>query len=328
MQKRQLGHSGLHVSTLILGGNVFGWTIDQPTAFAVLDAYVAAGGNCLDTADGYSIWVAGNQGGESETIIGAWMKSRGNRDRIIVATKVGWELSATRKGLSRSYILQAVEGSLSRLQTDYIDLYQSHRDDPTTTPAETIEAYDELVRAGKVRVIGASNFGADRLAASLEVSRERGYPRYESLQPLYNLYDRAEFETALEPVCARAGMGVIPYYALASGFLTGKYRSERDLSTSTRGQNIGKKYLNERGLRIIAALDAVARDHHTTLATVAVAWLIGRPSVTAAIASATSVHQLDDLVAATALRLDPRAVEGLDQASAYTAEPMASAPST
>jgi aryl-alcohol dehydrogenase-like predicted oxidoreductase len=327
MQKRQLGRSGLHVSTLVLGGNVFGWTIDQPAAFAVLDAYVAAGGNCLDTADGYSIWVPGNQGGESETIIGAWMKSRGNRDRIVVATKVGWELSPTKKGLSRSYILQAVEGSLTRLQTDYIDLYQSHRDDPATTPEETLEAYSELVRAGKVRVIGASNFGADRLAASLEVSRERGYPRYESLQPLYNLYDRADFETTLEPVCAPAGLGVIPYSSLASGFLTGKYRSERDLSASTRGQNVGKKYLNDRGLRIIAALDQVARDHHTTLATVAVAWLIGRPSVTAAIASATTVHQLDDLVAATALRLDGGAVDRLDHASAYAQETAASAAS-
>lgn len=327
MQKRQLGRSGLHVSTLVLGGNVFGWTIDQPAAFAVLDAYVAAGGNCLDTADGYSIWVPGNQGGESETIIGAWMKSRGNRDRIVVATKVGWELSPTKKGLSRSYILQAVEGSLTRLQTDYIDLYQSHRDDPATTPEETLEAYRELVRAGKVRVIGASNFGADRLAASLEVSRERGYPRYESLQPLYNLYDRADFETTLEPVCAQAGLGVIPYSSLASGFLTGKYRSEPDLSASTRGQNVGKKYLNDRGLRIIAALDQVARDHHTTLATVAVAWLIGRPSVTAAIASATTVHQLDDLVAATALRLDRGAVDRLDHASAYAQETAASAAS-
>ena len=321
MQRRKLGHSGLDVSTLVLGGNVFGWTIDQPTSFAVLDAYAAAGGNTVDTADGYSIWVPGNKGGESETIIGAWRKSRGNRDRIVVATKVGWELSPTRKGLARAYIRESVEGSLKRLQTDYIDLYQSHRDDPATSPEETLETYSELVRAGKVRAIGASNYGADRLTASLDISRACGYPRYESLQPLYNLYDRAEFETTLEPVCAGAGLGVIPYYSLASGFLTGKYRSEHDLSASTRGKNVGNKYLNDRGRRILAALDDAARDCHATLATVAVAWLIARPSVTAAIASATSVEQLHDVVAATALQLDPSVIERLDTASAYANEP-------
>lgn len=323
MQTRKLGRSGLDVSTLVLGGNVFGWTIDQPTSFAVLDAYAAAGGNMVDTADGYSIWVPGNRGGESETIIGAWMRARGNRDRMLIATKVGWELSPTRKGLARSYILESVEGSLKRLQTDRIDLYQSHRDDPATGPEETLEAYSELVRAGKVRAIGASNYGADRLTASLDDSRERGYPRYESLQPLYNLYDRAEFEMTLEPVCAREGLGVIPYSSLASGFLTGKYRSDDDLSASTRGTTVGKKYLNDRGRRILAALDDLARDRRTPLATVALAWLIARQSVTAAIASATSVRQLTDLVAATALRLDQDDIARLDRASAYTQEPAA-----
>ena len=322
MQKRKLGRSGLEISTLVLGGNVFGWTADRNASFAVLDAYEAAGGNCLDTADGYSIWVPGNKGGESETIIGEWMKRRGNRDRMIVATKVGWELSPTRKGLSRSYILASVEGSLTRLQTGYIDLYQSHRNDPDTTPDETLEAYDQLVRAGKVRVIGASNYTPARLEASLEASRRHGYPRYESLQPLYNLYDRSGYETALEPLCVRAGLGVITYSSLANGFLSGKYRSDSDLSTSKRGPGVGKKYLNDRGLRIIAALEETAREHDTSLVAVAIAWLIARPSITAAIASATSPRQLEELVTATTLHLDRNAAARLDQASAYTPEPV------
>lgn len=320
MQKRKLGRSALEISTLVLGGNVFGWTVDRDASFGVLDAYAEAGGNCIDTADGYSIWVPGNKGGESETIIGEWMKRRGNRDRMIVATKVGWELSPTRKGLSRSYILASAEGSLARLQTSYIDLYQSHRDDPDTTPDETLEAYDQLVRAGKVRVIGASNYTPERLDASLDASRAHGYPRYESLQPLYNLYDRADYEAALEPLCVREGLGVITYSSLANGFLSGKYRSDTDLSASKRGPGVGKKYLNDRGLRIVAALEETAREHQTTLAAVAIAWLIARPSITAAIASATSPRQLGDLVAATTLRLGRSAIARLDQASAYTLE--------
>lgn len=315
MQTRKLGRSPLEVSTLALGSNIFGWTIDEAESFAVLDAYVAAGGNFIDTADVYSMWIAGNQGGESETIIGNWMKSRGNRKQLIIATKVGWEMGE--RGLKRSYICQAVEASLRRLQTEYIDLYQSHKDDPDTPVEETLEAHNELVAAGKVRVIGASNFGAARLAESLEVSRRHSWPRYESVQPLYNLYSRAEYETELEPLCVKEGLGVIPYYALASGFLTGKYRSERDLSVSARGQGVGKKYLNDRGFRIIAALEDVARELHATPATVAVAWLIARPSVTAAISSATSTRQLQDLVAATQLRLDHEAIDRLNQASAY-----------
>ncbi len=322
MQTRKLGRSGLEISTLVLGGNVFGWTVDRNASFTVLDAYAAAGGNCLDTADGYSIWVPGNQGGESETIIGEWMKRRGNRGQMIVATKVGWELSPTRKGLSRSYILASVEGSLTRLQTSYIDLYQSHRDDPDTWPDETLEAFDRLVREGKVRVIGASNYTPARLEASLEASSRHGYARYESLQPLYNLYDRAGYETALEPLCVQAGLGVITYSSLANGFLSGKYRSDSDLAASKRGPGVGKKYLNDRGLRIVAALDEIARELHTSLVAVAIAWLIARPSITAAIASATSPRQIEDLVTATTLHLDHSAAARLDQASAYTPEPV------
>jgi aryl-alcohol dehydrogenase-like predicted oxidoreductase len=320
MQKRKLGRSGLEIATLVLGGNVFGWTIDRDASFAVLDAYAAAGGNCVDTADGYSIWAPGNQGGESETIIGDWMKRRGNRDRMIIATKVGWELSPARKGLSRAYIVASVEGSLARLQTSYVDLYQSHRDDPDTAPDETLEAYSQLVRAGKVRVIGASNYTPQRLEASLEASRAHGYPRYESLQPLYNLYDRSGYESALEPLCVREGLGVITYSSLANGFLSGKYRSDHDLSVSKRGPGVGKKYLNDRGLGIVAALEETARAHSTTLVAVAIAWLIARPSITAAIASATSARQLDDLATATTLRLDRGAIARLDEASAYTRE--------
>jgi aryl-alcohol dehydrogenase-like predicted oxidoreductase len=320
MQKRKLGRSSLEISTLVLGGNVFGWTTDRDASFGVLDAYAAAGGNCIDTADGYSIWVPGNAGGESETIIGEWMKRRGNRDSMIVATKVGWELSPTRRGLSRSYIIASAEGSLKRLQTSYIDLYQSHTDDPDTPPDETLEAYAQLVRAGKVRVIGASNFSPARLGASLGASRAHGYPRYESLQPLYNLYDRSDYETALEPLCVREGIGVITYSSLARGFLSGKYRSDQDLSASKRGPGVGKTYLNERGLRIVAALEDVAREHQTSLAAVAIAWLLARPSITAAIASATSPGQLADLVAATTLRLGGTVIARLDQASAYTLE--------
>ena len=318
MQKRKLGRSGLEISTVVLGGNVFGWTVDRDASFGVLDAYAAAGGNCIDTADGYSIWVPGNAGGESETIIGGWMKRRGNRDRMIVATKVGWELSPTRKGLSRSYIVESVEGSLTRLQTSYIDLYQSHRDDPDTTPDETLEAYDHLVRAGKVRVVGASNYSPARLEASLEASRAHGYPRYESLEPLYNLYDRSDYEAALEALCVREGLGVITYSSLANGFLSGKYRSDHDLSASKRGPGVGKKYLNDRGLRIVAALEDVAHQQQTSLAAVAIAWLLARPSITAAIASATSPRQVADLLAATTVRLGSAAITQLDQASAYT----------
>jgi aryl-alcohol dehydrogenase-like predicted oxidoreductase len=315
MKKRPLGRSGLEVSALVLGGNVFGWTADAATSFAVLDAYVAAGGNCIDTADVYSRWAPGHQGGESERMIGQWLSVRGNREQVLIATKVGWDMGGDKKGLRKQYILQAVDESLERLQTDYIDLYQSHKDDPETPLDETLEAHAILIKQGKVRAIGASNFSAERLSESLAVSELHGWPAYCSLQPHYNLCERAEYEQKLEPVCQDAGLGVIPYFSLAAGFLTGKYRSEADLAKSPRGQAV-KKYLNERGLRILDALDQVARQTSSTPTAVALAWLLARPSITAPIASATSVEQLQTLIAGTQLELQAEAVALLDRASA------------
>jgi aryl-alcohol dehydrogenase-like predicted oxidoreductase len=316
MEKRQLGNSGLTVAPLAFGGNVFGWTADEETSFRLLDAFVEAGLNLIDTADVYSRWVPGHQGGESEAIIGRWLEKSGKRDRVLIATKVGMEMAADRKGLSRSHILRSVEDSLRRLQTDVIDLYQAHQDDPNTPLAETLDAFARLIEQGKVRAIGASNYTAARLAEALAVSRENGLPRYESLQPNYNFYDRAEYEAELEPFCREQGLGVIPYFSLAKGFLTGKYRSEADLSKSPRGQGV-KRYLDARGFRILRALDEVAEQHQSTPARVSLAWLIARPNITAPIASATSLEQLDDLIAATKLELDQAAIEKLDQASAY-----------
>jgi aryl-alcohol dehydrogenase-like predicted oxidoreductase len=312
---RTLGRSGLRVAPLALGGNVFGWTIDEAASFQVLDAFVAAGFNLIDTADVYSRWAPGNSGGESETILGRWLKASGNRERVVLATKVGMEMGPGEKGLSRPYILRAVERSLDRLQTDSIDLYQSHQDDEGTPLEETLGTFAELIRLGKVRAIGASNYSAPRLAEALRVSQSLGLPRYECLQPGYNLYDRAGFEAELEPLCVREGLGVIPYYSLAAGFLTGKYRSEADLAGRARGAKV-KGYLNERGSRILAALDRVAARYKSTPAKVAVAWLLARPGVTAPIASATSVEQLRDLLDATRLELDPAAVQALSEASA------------
>lgn len=277
---------------------------------------MAAGFEFIDTADVYSRWVPGHKGGESETILGNWMKQRRNRKKIILATKVGMEMGDGGKGLSKAYILREVEASLKRLQTDYIDLYQSHKDDPESPLEETLEAYAELIKQGKVRAIGASNYNAERLEEALRLSKEHGYPRYESLQPLYNLYDRQEYETKLEPVCVKNELGVIPYYSLASGFLTGKYRSEADLSKSKRGQGV-TKYLNERGFRILAALDQVAQKYNSSAARVALAWLIARPSITAPIASATKLDQLTELVGATRLELDQASIELLNEASRY-----------
>lgn len=318
MKTRKLGASNLTVSPLCLGTNVFGWTADEKTSFAILDALVAAGFNFIDTADTYSRWVPGHKGGESETIIGNWLKRTGNRSKVIVATKVGMEMGPGEKGLSKPYIARSVERSLERLQTDYIDLYQSHQDDPATPLEDTLGAYAELIKQGKVRAIGASNYTAERLAAALEASEKHGYPRYESLQPHYNLYERAGYEAALEPLCLAKRLGVIPYFSLASGFLTGKYRSEGDLSKSPRGQGV-KKYLDERGLRILAALDQVARKLHSTPGKVSLAWLLARPSITAPIASATSVEQLRDLIDATNLTLDTESIELLNRASAWSA---------
>lgn len=318
MQKRKLGRSGLEVSPLCFGGNVFGWTADENRSHQLLDAFVAAGFNFIDTADVYSRWAPGHAGGESETVMGTWLKQRGHRDTVILATKVGTEMGPDRKGLSRSYILKAVEDSLQRLQTDYIDLYQSHRDDPATPVEETLEAYARLIRQGKVRVIGASNFTADRLQQSLVASGEKAFPRYECLQPNYNLYDRADYETQLEPVCLREGIGVIPYFSLASGFLTGKYRSQEDLTKSARGRFV-QKYMNDRGFRILDALDRAARQHSSTPGKVAIAWLLARPSITAPIASATSLEQLKELIDAVTLTLDPASIDEINNASSYQA---------
>ncbi len=316
MEKRKLGNSGLKVSPLCLGTNVFGWTADEPTSFRLLDAFVAAGFEFLDTADTYSTWVPGHRGGESESIIGRWFKRSGKRAQVILATKVGKAMGGEKKGLSRRYILQEVEDSLRRLQTDYIDLYQSHEDDPQTPLEETLEAFSQLIKGGKVRAIGASNYSGERLSAALQVSKQHGYARYECLQPHYNLAERADYETKLEPICVKERLGVIPYFSLASGFLTGKYRSEADLAQSPRGQAVSK-YLNERGLRILAALDQIAAQCDSTPARVALAWLMARPSITAPIASATKLEQLEDLIAATELRLDANAIKILDEASAW-----------
>lgn len=315
MQKRILGKTGLEVSPLTLGGNVFGWTIDEQQSFEILSAWVAAGFNFIDTADSYSNWIPGNKGGESETIIGNWIKKQGNRSEIIISTKLGSEMGPGKKGLSKKYIIEAAEASLLRLQTDYIDLYQSHWPDPSTPHQESLEAYSRLLKEGKVRAIGASNFSAQQLTDSLEASRINNLPSYQTLQPLYNLYDRAVFENELEKVCIDNNIGVINYYALASGFLTGKYRSESDFSKSARGGGM-KKYLNERGLRILKALDEVAARYNSTSASVSIAWLLTRPAVSAPIASATSIEQLNGLSEAVKLQLDKDAVELLDKASA------------
>lgn len=315
MKKRKLGNSGLEVAPLALGGNVFGWTADEPTSFRLLDTFTAAGGDLIDTADVYSHWVPGHKGGESETVLGKWLTRGGNRKKVLIATKVGKEMAPDKKGLSKPYILRAAEDSLRRLQTDYIDLYQAHADDPETPIEETLEAYAQLIREGKVRAIGASNYNAERLSMALQAAKQSGYPAYQSLQPLYNLYDRAEYETELEPLCREKGLGVIPYFPLASGFLTGKYRSEKDLSGRARA-DIVKKYLDDRGFRILDALDQVARRYRSAPATVALAWMIARPGVTAPIASATSLDQLNELMKSVELELDPSAIELLDRASA------------
>jgi aryl-alcohol dehydrogenase-like predicted oxidoreductase len=316
MQYRTLGRTALQVSPLCFGGNVFGWTADEGTSFSLLDAWLDAGFNFVDTADVYSRWAPGHTGGESETVIGKWLKQGGRRDKVVIATKVGLDMGNGKVGLDPAYIRQAAEDSLRRLQTDYIDLYQSHKDDNTTALEDTLLAYDELMKAGKVRAIGASNYSAPRLALALETSRKLGLPRYESLQPLYNLYDRAEFEQALQKLCLDEGLSVIGFSSLASGFLTGKYRSAADAAKSPRGKTAIGKYLNPRGLRILAVLDEVAAATGNTPGRVALAWLLTRPGVTSPIASATSIEQLGELTAAAQLVLDAQAVALLDKASA------------
>ena len=315
MQKRRLGNSGLEIAPLMFGGNVFGWTADEATSFKLLDRFVAAGFNAIDTADVYSRWAPGHKGGESEIVLGRWIAARGGRDRVVIATKVGNDMPGVGKGLSKAHIVRSVEASLKRLQTDYIDLYQSHIDDSATPFEETLAAYAELMKAGKVRAVGASNYNGARLGEALQVSARKKLPRYESLQPHYNLYERAEYERDLEPVVLKEKVGVIPYYSLASGFLTGKYRSAADFGKSPRGTGM-KRYLDERGLRILKALDEVSARLKATPAQVALAWLMARPSITAPIASATSLDQMEDLIASTRLKLDADAIKALDQASA------------
>ena len=315
MDKRKLGSTGFEVAPLAFGGNVFGWTADEAMSFHLLDAFVDAGFNLIDTADSYSRWVTGHQGGESETVIGRWIARRGRHDDVIIATKVGSDMGQGHKVLRKDYILQAAEASLRRLQIDYIDLYQSHWDDEKTPLAETLGAYEQLLRQGKVKAIGASNYSAARLAQALDVSKSQGLPRYETLQPQYNLYERASFEGELQDLCVHENLGVITYFSLAAGFLTGKYRSEADFGKSARGPGM-KKYLNPRGMKILDALDAVGRRYNATPAQVSLAWLLARPGVTAPIASATNLDQLEEILRATAIKLDAEAVAALDRASA------------
>lgn len=301
MHKRKLGNSGLEIAPLVLGGNVFGWTADKDTSFAVLDAFIGAGFNAVDTADVYSRWAPGHQGGESETVIGEWMKARGNRDKVVLITKVGSEMPAG-KGLKAAYIRQACEASLKRLQTDHIDLYFSHFPDKDTPIAETLEAHERLIEQGKVRAIGGSNYDAAGLTEAMEAGDGKAHARYTVLQPHYNLLVRDQYEGALEGICLSENLGVIPYFALASGFLTGKYRTEADLKKSARGGRM-KDLLQGRGPALLAAMDRVAIRHNATLAQVALAWLMARPSITAPIASATSVAQLNELTPAVKIKL-------------------------
>ncbi|MDY0905564.1 aldo/keto reductase [Pedobacter sp. CFBP9032] len=315
MEKRILGKTDLNIAPIVFGGNVFGWTIDEKKSFEILDQFVDNGFNFIDTADVYSRWVEGNKGGESETIIGNWLKKHNKRHDVVIATKVGSDMGSG-KSLKKDYIINQVEHSLSRLQTDYIDLYFSHFDDETTPVEETLSAYETLIRAGKVRWIGASNFSAARLKESLLFSAQHNLPRYEVYQPGYNLFDREEFEREHEKICLENDLGVVTYYSLASGFLTGKYRSEDDLNKSKRGGGV-KKFLNERGFRILDALDQVADKHQVEQASVALAWLIYHPSITAPIASVTDLSQLKSFTEAANLKLTPEDISLLDKASIY-----------
>jgi aryl-alcohol dehydrogenase-like predicted oxidoreductase len=315
MKRHKLGRTGFQIAPLAFGGNVFGWTADEPTSFKLLDAFVEAGGNLIDTADSYSRWVPGHQGGESETVIGRWIARRGRHDDVVIATKVGADMGQGGRCLRRDYILQAANESLRRLQVEAIDLYQSHWDDEKTPFDETLDAYARLIRQGKVKAIGASNLTGARLAEALDASAREGLPRYDTLQPPYNLYERETFEGDLRDLCLREDVGVITYFSLAAGFLTGKYRTEADYGKSPRGTGM-KKFLNERGLRILDALDDVAARLHSAPATVALAWLMAQPGVDAAIASATSLAQLEALIAATRLSLDEVDMRQLEEASA------------
>jgi aryl-alcohol dehydrogenase-like predicted oxidoreductase len=316
MEKREIGTSGIKVNPFAFGGNVFGWTIDEKTSFKILDGFTDAGLDFIDTADVYSAWAPGNKGGESETIIGNWLKTSGKRNKVVIATKVGKPMGEEKKGLSRKYITSAIEASLKRLQTDYIDLYQSHDDDKSTPFLETLETFTDLVKQGKIRAIGASNYDGIRFKEALQVSKDNNLEAYQCLQPEYNLYTREYYEKELEPLCRERNIGVITYYSLASGFLTGKYRSENDLSQSSRGAGV-KQFLNARGYKILAALDKVAAEYNATPASIALAWVMARPGITAPIASATSIKQLNDLVKSVQLDLSSDAIDLLNSASQY-----------
>ena len=311
MNKRTLGNTGIEVAPLALGTNVFGWTTDEPRSFGILDAFTDSGFNLVDTADMYSRWARGHKGGESETIIGNWIKKSGKRNKIVLATKAGSDMGDGKKGLSKAYILRAVEDSLRRLQTDHIDLYQSHFDDEITPVEETMEAYFQLIREGKVIAAGTSNMSPERLKQSLNASRRNNIPTYETLQPHYNLYDRDTYEKDYEQICVENNLGVICYFPLASGFLTGKYRSEKDFTKSVRGGSMSK-FMNDRGMRILKALDEVAAQREVTPAAIALAWLMARPSVTAPIASATTVAQLHELMSAAEVKLSNEDVKKLE----------------
>jgi aryl-alcohol dehydrogenase-like predicted oxidoreductase len=314
VEKRPLGRSGLAIAPLVLGGNVFGWTTDEATSFALIDAFVDRGFTMIDTANVYSTWVEGHQGGESETIIGKWLKRGGARDKIQIATKVGMPMPAG-KGLSKAHILAAADAALKRLRTDYIDLFQAHIDDPATPLDETLSAFADLLAAGKVRAIGASNYVAPRLAEALGIASAKRLPRFTCLQPHYNLVNRALFEGGLQELCCREGLGVIPYYALAAGFLTGKYRSEADLEGRARARTVSH-YLDPRGLDILAVLDKIAARYQASPAQIALAWLLAQPGITAPIVSATSLAQLDEILPAAEIKLDADALSRLDRVSA------------
>lgn len=314
MKKKQLGSTDLSIYPIVLGGNVFGWTIDEQTSFQILDKFIAEEFTMIDTADSYSRWKPGNSGGESETIIGNWMKRRKNRHSVLIATKAGSDMGSGKKNLSKKYLLKAADDSLKRLQTDYLDLYQTHWDDDSTPVEETLDAYAELIKAGKVRWIGASNLSPERLRASLKASDTFHLPRYQTLQPHYNLAVRKIFEEEYEPICKENNLGVLTYYSLAAGFLTGKYRSEADLTKSPRGGG-AKKYLNERGLKILTALDEVSQQYQTTPAAIAIAWLIANPVVSAPVASATSIEQLASILQSTHIELNNDSIALLNNAS-------------
>ena len=316
MNKRRIGNSDLNVAPLAFGGNVFGWTVDETTSFKLLDTFAGSGFNFIDTADIYSVWAPGNKGGESETIIGNWMKQKHNRDKIVIATKVGGDMGQGKKDISKKYILKAAEASLKRLQTDVIDLYQTHWDDEVTPVEETLDAYAQLIKEGKIRWIGASNLSPQRLTESIAASKKFGYPVYQAFQPHYNLVERALFEKEYEQICLDSRLGVISYFSLASGFLTGKYRTDIDLAKSPRGEG-AKKYMNEKGFAIIDALEDIAMQYHSTPASIALAWLMARPSMTAPIASATSTTQLNELMKSAGLQLGEKAIEQLDDVSAW-----------